>query len=237
MCGNSHNISEIVKRVYHKFSGQHFEQDHHSLQMADHFPLHREHLFAHLWTFYTIFIQFLHSLHFGREPQLAGLSIAGHIINHSVGDNRWPVMWQFTRQWVTWRYLACASSPPLLHYLPKINVGYFPNNPRIYSTRPTIYACSSWEISLKVRLDVSFDNMQYWNGINEKAREVNSMEAYMRNDETSCRIFNGSYIYLYNFRLVLRCFSATKHSTLAGTCTGFYCCCNEASYCWVSGWK
>jgi hypothetical protein len=54
--------------------------------MADHFALHREHLFAHLWTLYTIVLQFLHSLHFGRKPQLAGLSIVGHIINHSIGD-------------------------------------------------------------------------------------------------------------------------------------------------------
>jgi hypothetical protein len=28
----------------------------------------REHLLAHLWTFYTIVLQFLHSLHFGRKP-------------------------------------------------------------------------------------------------------------------------------------------------------------------------
>jgi hypothetical protein len=53
--------------------------------MADHFTLHREHLFAHLRTFYTIVLQFLHSLHFRRKPQLVGLSIAGHIINQSVG--------------------------------------------------------------------------------------------------------------------------------------------------------
>jgi hypothetical protein len=30
------------------FFAQHFEQDHHSLQMADHFTLHREHLFTQL---------------------------------------------------------------------------------------------------------------------------------------------------------------------------------------------
>jgi hypothetical protein len=34
----------------------------------------------------TIDLQFLHSLRFGRKPQLAGLSITGHVINHSVGD-------------------------------------------------------------------------------------------------------------------------------------------------------
>jgi hypothetical protein len=33
-----------------------------------------------------IVLQFLHSLHFGHKPQLAGLSNAGHVINHSVGD-------------------------------------------------------------------------------------------------------------------------------------------------------
>jgi hypothetical protein len=44
--GNSHKIPEIVKRRLHKFFGQHFEQDHHSLQTADHFTFHREHLFS-----------------------------------------------------------------------------------------------------------------------------------------------------------------------------------------------
>jgi hypothetical protein len=47
--------------------GRHFEQDHHSLQMADQFTLHCEHLFAHFWTFYTIILQFLHSLQFGHK--------------------------------------------------------------------------------------------------------------------------------------------------------------------------
>jgi hypothetical protein len=40
----------------------------HSLQMADHFTLHCDNLFAHLWTFYTIALQFLDSLHFGCKP-------------------------------------------------------------------------------------------------------------------------------------------------------------------------
>jgi hypothetical protein len=40
------------------------------------------------WTFYTIVLQFFHSLHFGCKLQLARLSIAGHIINHSVGDKK-----------------------------------------------------------------------------------------------------------------------------------------------------
>jgi hypothetical protein len=36
--------------------------------MADYFAVHREHLFAHLLALYTIVLQFLHSLHFGRKP-------------------------------------------------------------------------------------------------------------------------------------------------------------------------
>jgi hypothetical protein len=50
------------------------------------------------------------------------------IVTHSVETRTnpgWPVMLWFTRRWVKWRYLACASS------LPKINGGYFPNIPRI----------------------------------------------------------------------------------------------------------
>jgi hypothetical protein len=46
--GNSHESSEIVKHRLSQNFGQHFEQDHHSLQIADHFALHREHLFTHL---------------------------------------------------------------------------------------------------------------------------------------------------------------------------------------------
>jgi hypothetical protein len=85
-------------------------------------------------------LRFLHSLHLGRKPpriihdvfphqscflawrmqttariaQLAVLSIAGHIITHSV-ETRTNTMWWFTREWVMWRYLPCASSPPLLN--------------------------------------------------------------------------------------------------------------------------
>jgi hypothetical protein len=40
----------------------------------------------------------------------------------------------------------------------------------------------SWEIALNVGLDVSFDNMQDWKGIREKAGEVNSTEVYITND-------------------------------------------------------
>jgi hypothetical protein len=66
-------VLKLWSTVFHKFFGQHFEQDQ-SLQMADHFALHREHLFAHLWTFYTTVLQFPHSLHFDRKLQLGGLS-------------------------------------------------------------------------------------------------------------------------------------------------------------------
>jgi hypothetical protein len=93
---------------------------------------------AHLWTFYTIGLQFTHYILAVHHPrwisaafmflawrkriteqisQLTGLSIAEHIITHSIEtrtNTRWPVIWWLTRQWVTWRYLACASSPPLL---------------------------------------------------------------------------------------------------------------------------
>jgi hypothetical protein len=126
--------------IFLRFFGQHFEQDHHSLQISDHFALHREHLFTHLWTFYTIALQFLHSLYFGHKScmthdisaefmflawrkqirvqilQLAGLSITGHLITHSVELNtntRWPVTRWFTKQWVMWlpRMHGLAPTP------------------------------------------------------------------------------------------------------------------------------
>jgi hypothetical protein len=37
---------EIVKRHLSRIFGQYFVQDHHPLQMADHFTLHRENFFA-----------------------------------------------------------------------------------------------------------------------------------------------------------------------------------------------
>jgi hypothetical protein len=40
ICGNS---QESCKIVFHKFFRQHFEQDHHSIQMTDNFALHGEH--------------------------------------------------------------------------------------------------------------------------------------------------------------------------------------------------
>jgi hypothetical protein len=53
-----------------------------------------------------------------RTSQLARLSIAGRSITHSAETRtnlRLPVIWWFTRQRLVWRYLACASSPPLLY--------------------------------------------------------------------------------------------------------------------------
>jgi hypothetical protein len=125
-----------------------------------------EYLFTHLWTFYTTVLQFLHSLHFGRKlPHIThdgflrlscfsmkkadniGNFAAGRIINCRTHHNslcrdknkyRWPVMWRFTRQWVIWCYLACTSSLPLLHYLPKINRDYFLNNPHNLYLRYTL---------------------------------------------------------------------------------------------------
>jgi hypothetical protein len=134
-CGNSHESSEIVKRRLPQI----FSSTLRTRWPAYHFALHHEHLFVHLWTFCTIVLQFLHSLNFGHKPciiydgflhhsflvwkwitartlYLAGVSIAGHIITHSVEtrkNSRWPVIWWFTRQWVMWRYLEYASSPSL----------------------------------------------------------------------------------------------------------------------------
>jgi hypothetical protein len=48
ICGNSHEISEIVKHCLSQIFGQNFEQEHYSLQMVDHFTLHSEHFFAQL---------------------------------------------------------------------------------------------------------------------------------------------------------------------------------------------
>jgi hypothetical protein len=45
--------------------------------------------------------------------------------------------------------------------------------------------CYSRGIALDVGLDVSFDNMPDCKGIREKAREVNSTEAYITNGENS----------------------------------------------------
>jgi hypothetical protein len=55
----SHEILKLCSTVFLKFFGQHFEcgKDRHSLQAVDHSALNNEHLFAHLWTFYTTVLQ------------------------------------------------------------------------------------------------------------------------------------------------------------------------------------
>jgi hypothetical protein len=63
-------VLKLWRTVFHIIFSQQFEQDHHSLQMADHFDLHHKHLFAHLWTFHIIVLQFLHALHFGCKPHI-----------------------------------------------------------------------------------------------------------------------------------------------------------------------
>jgi hypothetical protein len=45
--------------------------------------------------------------------------------------------------------------------------------------RLSTWACYSWEMALNVGLDVSFDNMEEWKGIRNKAVEVNSTETYI----------------------------------------------------------
>jgi hypothetical protein len=38
--------------------------------LVSHFVIHPEHLFTHLWTFYTTVLQFFHSLHFGCKLRI-----------------------------------------------------------------------------------------------------------------------------------------------------------------------
>jgi hypothetical protein len=71
-----------------------------------------------------------------RTSQMTRLSITEHVIIHSVEtrtNTRWTVMWWFTRPRDMCCYVTCTSSPPLLHLLPKINRGYFPNIPHSIS--------------------------------------------------------------------------------------------------------
>jgi hypothetical protein len=143
-CGNSHKSSEVVKCCLSHIFCQHFEQDYHSLQMADHFALRYEHLFAHpslnilhrhhtvpsLITFWPKTVHnswwisaVLMFLAWRKRitvwiSQLAGLSVRGHIIIQSVEtrtNTRWSVMWWFARQGVMWCCLTCTSFPALLH--------------------------------------------------------------------------------------------------------------------------
>lgn len=64
--------------------------------------------------------------------------------------------------------------------------------------RLIICGCYSWEMALNSDLPISFDNMQ-GRKIQEKAREVSSMNSYVRNNDAFCWIFNGCYTsLLYN---------------------------------------
>jgi hypothetical protein len=128
-CNSLNDLARDSAWNLQKFTWTHSHWTRSLLQTSNHFALHCKHLFVHLWTFYTIVLQFLHSLQFGCKPynsrwisaalmfsagrkwltvwilQLVGLWIAGHIITHSTEtrtNTRWPVMWWFTRQWVTW---------------------------------------------------------------------------------------------------------------------------------------
>jgi hypothetical protein len=48
-----------------------------------------------------------------------------------------------------------------------------------------ICGCYSWEMALNIGLDVSVDNLWDLKGIREKAGEVNSTRARIKNGETS----------------------------------------------------
>jgi hypothetical protein len=50
----------------------------------------------------------------------------------------------------------------------------------------TIYAYYKWKVALIISLHASFNNTPDRKGIWERAEEVNSMKAYITNDETSC---------------------------------------------------
>jgi hypothetical protein len=57
--------------------------------------------------------------------------------------------------------------------------------------RLTICACYLWEMTLNLCLRVSFDNMQDWKGIREKAKKVSNTKAYITNDKNSRWIVTG----------------------------------------------
>jgi hypothetical protein len=48
-----------------------------------------------------------------------------------------------------------------------------------------VYTCYPWEMALNIGLDVSFDNISDWNGIPQKAGEVNSTKSCITNAESS----------------------------------------------------
>jgi hypothetical protein len=55
----------------------------------------------------------------------------------------------------------------------------------------TICACYSWELVLYISLITSFNNIQDWIGIWEKPGNINTVKAYVTNDEISYWIFNS----------------------------------------------
>jgi hypothetical protein len=142
ICGNSHESSENVKRRVSQFFWSTLWTDHLSSQMADR-PLRSSSwtFFAHLWTFYTTVLQFLHLVHFGHKQRIihdgfrqhscfrakkadnSANFAAGSIINFRTHHNfigtrtttRWPVMWWLAKQYFMWRYITCASCLSLLH--------------------------------------------------------------------------------------------------------------------------
>jgi hypothetical protein len=65
ICKNSQESSEIVKRCLSQTFWSTIWTRSSLTTNTGHFALHREHLFARLWTIYTTVLQFLHSLHFG----------------------------------------------------------------------------------------------------------------------------------------------------------------------------
>jgi hypothetical protein len=156
ICGNSCESSEIVKRRLSEILWSTLWTR--SSLTTDGWPLHSSsstfvhpslnilHLFLKSSFTHDIlavnraqFTMDFHNTHvfsvkkaYNRVSQLAGLSIAGHIINHFVEtstNTKWPVMWRFTKQWVLWPHLDWASSPSL----PRLNGGYFPNSPRLFN--------------------------------------------------------------------------------------------------------
>jgi hypothetical protein len=90
-------VLKLWSTVFHKFFDEHFEQDHHSLQMADHFTPHREHcspIFEHSTPLsYSSFTHYISAINRSR-----GI-INSRRQEQTIGDQLW-VMWR---------------SPPLLH--------------------------------------------------------------------------------------------------------------------------
>lgn len=67
--------------------------------------------------------------------------------------------------------------------------------------------CYSWQIALYTGLDVSFENIQSWKGIWEKAGEVNtsSTKYYKTDDETRGEFSTGVTLLSYTIYLLNTC--------------------------------